>query len=281
MQGKQIQLLFVDDEPTIRITLPLILERHGFAVTVAATVKEAIELIHRKQFDVLLSDLNIGCPADGFTVVGVMRRVQPEAATLILTGFPDFESALQAIRNQVDDYLTKPAEISTLVAAILEKVQNRHSSRCIPTRRAPELLQNHINELLERWLARIAKTPDLAEIVMAGSERLCGLSELVHEACQQVLANKEVLTLRGEDISMQHGEQRSAKGYRPEQVIREFRLLQYEISLILQEHLLAIDLSTLITDAMRIAEILSAAMEQSIRAFRVPSNPSRSGAKAS
>lgn len=94
------RLLFVDDEPNIRLTLPAVLEREGFAVTTAASVPEAVDLINREKFDILISDLNIGQPSDGFTVVSVMRRVQPEAFTFILTGYPDFESALQAIRNQ-------------------------------------------------------------------------------------------------------------------------------------------------------------------------------------
>ena len=52
----------------------------------------------------LLTDLNIGGPADGFILVSAMRRVQCKAATFILTGYPDFQTALEAIRKQVDDY---------------------------------------------------------------------------------------------------------------------------------------------------------------------------------
>ena len=40
-----------------------------------------------------------------------MRRCQPTAATFILTGYPDFQTDLKAIRKQVDDYLIKPADI--------------------------------------------------------------------------------------------------------------------------------------------------------------------------
>src|ERR1043165_9213672 len=71
-----MRLLFVDDEPAIRLTLPLILEKEGFQVTTAATVQEALELINRERFEILISDLNIGQAGDGFTIVSVMRRVQ-------------------------------------------------------------------------------------------------------------------------------------------------------------------------------------------------------------
>src|SRR5579864_666667 len=96
------RMLFVDDEASIRYTLPAILENEGFHVSVASSVAEALQAIQSDQFDILLADLNIGQPGDGFTVVGAMRRIQPAAATFILTGYPDFESALLAIRNQVD-----------------------------------------------------------------------------------------------------------------------------------------------------------------------------------
>jgi hypothetical protein len=51
-------------------------------------------------FDVLLTDLNIGSPADGFILVTAMRRLQPSASTFILTGYPDSQTALEAIREQ-------------------------------------------------------------------------------------------------------------------------------------------------------------------------------------
>src|SRR5947209_11490214 len=100
------KILFVDDKQSIRITLPAILENAGFEVSVAASVAEALELINHQSFDVLLTDLNIGGPADGFILVNAIRRIQPKSATFILTGYPDFQTALEAIRKQVDDYFT-------------------------------------------------------------------------------------------------------------------------------------------------------------------------------
>jgi DNA-binding response OmpR family regulator len=84
--GDGAHILFVDDEEGIRLRLPALLETHGFRVTCAATVKDALTLITQSRFDVLLADLNIGQPSDGFTVVSAIRRIHTEAVTLILTG---------------------------------------------------------------------------------------------------------------------------------------------------------------------------------------------------
>ena len=122
-----VRVLFVDDEPGIRITMPEILRQHGFSVTAVGNVNEALDEITSAQFDVLISDLNFDHPADGFIVVSAMRRTQPNCVTLILTGHPGFDSALKALRNQVDDYLIKPADIPALVNLIGAKLQQRNS----------------------------------------------------------------------------------------------------------------------------------------------------------
>ena len=82
------KILFVDDDPNIRLTLPEILRQHGFEVAVAATVPEALKIISTENFEVLLSDLNIGEPGDGFTVVSAMRRIQPSASNDYSHGIP-------------------------------------------------------------------------------------------------------------------------------------------------------------------------------------------------
>src|ERR1700761_8283921 len=123
----QRRLLLVDDESVIRITLSAILSKYDFEVSVAATVAEALQKITSEKFDILISDLNIGNPGDGFTVVSAMRRTQPDAVTLILTGYPAFETALEAIRQQVDDYLVKPADIDELVNNIKAKLSRPKS----------------------------------------------------------------------------------------------------------------------------------------------------------
>ena len=119
------RLLFVDDEPGIRLTMPQILEQHGFSVTAVDTVNGALDEITSAQFDVLISDLNFDHPSDGFIVISAMRRTQPNCVIVVLTGYPAFETALEALRNQVDDYLIKPADVLALVSLIEKKLKQR------------------------------------------------------------------------------------------------------------------------------------------------------------
>src|SRR5436305_9969 len=71
------RILWVDDDANVLKSVQAVLVSHGFAVSAVGTVPEALELISTQAFDVLLTDLNVGQPGDGFTVVSAMRRVQP------------------------------------------------------------------------------------------------------------------------------------------------------------------------------------------------------------
>ena len=122
------RLLFVDDEPSIRLTLPAILQNNGFDVRVAASVTEALVEIGQQEFDVLLSDLNIGSERDGFDVVKAMRQAHPRCVTILLTGYPAFETAVEGIRHQIDDYVVKPADIELLIRMMNEKLLERQKS---------------------------------------------------------------------------------------------------------------------------------------------------------
>jgi len=119
------RVLFVDDEPSIRLTLPPILQNRGFEVRSAASVPEALAAINRQTFDILLSDLNVSEEGDGFTIVHAMRIANPKCITILLTGYPAFESAVEAIHHEVDDYFVKPADVESLISTMERKLAAR------------------------------------------------------------------------------------------------------------------------------------------------------------
>jgi ActR/RegA family two-component response regulator len=262
------RILFVDDEAGIRMTLAPILERHGFEVTTAADVPDALEKINHQTFDVLLSDLNIGQPGDGFTVVSAMRRVQPDACTFILTGYPDFETALQAIRSQVDDYLLKPTDVPTLVHAIERKLQQRRPRTPEPpVKRVSELLRENVREITRHWMHEVTSHRELMNVRVDEEARVDHIPPLLEELAQRVDAGQEPPGNKLPELGYQHGQQRARQGYTIPLIAIELRLLQRVISFVLQRNLIRMDLSTVIADMLEVGEGLQEELEFSIRGF--------------
>lgn len=263
------RILFVDDEPGIRLTLAPILERHGFAVTTAGSVPEALEFINRQAFDVLLADLNIGQPGDGFTVVSAMRRVQPEARTFILTGYPDFESALQAIRGQVDDYLLKPTDVPTLLHAIQSRLERRRPRAPeTPMKRVSELLRESTEEIVTSWLREARMHPELRLLPGGDEQRTMFVHELVQMLADRVDTAAKQLPETAEALGAAYGRQRAEQGCHIPLIVIEVRLLQRVISYVLQHNLIRMDLSTVISDMLEIGEALQEHLEFAIRAYQ-------------
>src|SRR6202035_2426052 len=75
------RVLLVDDDEAVRSMMSRTLEGKGFDVVSAASVTEALKLITTESFDVLITDLHMPNPSDGFAVVTAMRHTQPDALT--------------------------------------------------------------------------------------------------------------------------------------------------------------------------------------------------------
>src|SRR3954464_14615838 len=249
------RVLFVADEVGIRNTLKPILEQHGFQVTAAATVPEALEHMNHATFDVLLSDLNIGQPGGVSTVVSAMRRSQPQAATFILTGFPDFDTALKAIRSQVDDYLVKPAHPIRLIEKIRAKLADRaQSKRPRSMQRVSYVIRENRKTIAREWLREVNAHPELAAIPLSEKERLDCLDAFLDDLARSVAQTPESEPSPASEAAARHGEVRYHQGYSIPLIVVESRLLHRVISLCLQENLLSIDISTVIPDMIHVGE---------------------------
>jgi PAS domain S-box-containing protein len=264
-----LRLLLVDDDDAVRMTLDAVLKHHGFEVKAASNVPEALELVSREQFDVLLADLNIGQPGDGFTVVSAMRRVQPDACTFILTGYPDFESAIQAIRNQVDNYFSKPLKVEDLVQSIKAvRAGKRPAAKAAPLRRMSVVLRDLVPQICLRWLKEVLPDPELAALQLTEAERSDHIPELVENLIYRLDTGTDELGPSGVEAARKHGKLRYQQGYTIPQILFEARVLQQVMTATIRENLLNIDLSTLVSDILQIGETLQAAVEISIRVYQ-------------
>ena len=115
------RVLLVDDDSAVRAMMTQGLERKGFDVVGADSVTEALRRIATQNFDVLISDLHMPNPGDGFTVVSAMRHSQPNALTMLVSGYPDVQSAMAAILLEADEIVVKPFEIGRFTELVREE----------------------------------------------------------------------------------------------------------------------------------------------------------------
>jgi DNA-binding response OmpR family regulator len=118
------QILIVDDESSIRLTLSALLKRAGFEVTSAENGPEAVALLERQAFELLLVDLKMP-GMDGMQVVAAARRRQPDLAIIVLTGHGSLETAVEGLHHGVFDYLLKTTEPPQVIERVKAGLQAR------------------------------------------------------------------------------------------------------------------------------------------------------------
>jgi ActR/RegA family two-component response regulator len=257
------RLLFVDDEPSIRLTLPPILEKAGFEVHVAESVADALFEINSFQFDALVTDLNIGEEGDGFLVASGMRHIQPNCTVFILTGYPAFETALQAIHSQVDDYLVKPVEIDSLVSALKGKLENPAGKS--EAKRISTLMKENTEQLEHGILAGVKRDAKSSSNSFEELARyLSGFLKAVIEFMDQQAEKPKAEALRS---AAQYGQWRARGSASAAQVAKDFRIVEEAAYQLIQKNLNVTDLLPLISDLRRLGIGLNLLMEQSLQSF--------------
>lgn len=101
------EVLVVDDEVVVLTVLREILRRGGYRVTTAASAEEAIDLMQRRRFDLVLTDKNLP-GASGLEVLRVARTLDPQPAVVMITGYSSYDSAVEALDIGAQDYIEKP-----------------------------------------------------------------------------------------------------------------------------------------------------------------------------
>jgi CheY-like chemotaxis protein len=101
------EVLVVDDEAVVLTVLREALRRGGYRVTTAASAEEAIDLMHKRRFDLVLTDKNLP-GASGLDVLRSARSLNPAPAIVLITGYSSFDSAVEALDIGAHDYIEKP-----------------------------------------------------------------------------------------------------------------------------------------------------------------------------
>lgn len=171
-------ILVVDDEEDVCRTLRAILEKEGYLVDTAQSGQEALEKIAAKSFDVILADFMMP-KMDGLELLRKIKEGYPTTAKVLFTAHGSINSAIDALRDGVDDYIPKPFDTDYLKSSIARALEKAK-------------LKRKLKESQEFTNMLISSMPDGVIVVDAGV-----ISRLIRHANPSLCA---MIKLEGDEI---------------------------------------------------------------------------------
>jgi two-component system alkaline phosphatase synthesis response regulator PhoP len=153
-------ILVVDDEGAIRYSISKTLQRVGYQVHTASSGEEALEMLQRQEYDVVLTDIRM----PGLSGVELLARIKeqaPDSVVILLTGYGSMETAIESLRLGAHDYLRKPSssqEIRDSVSRGIERSINLKHRRILL-----QAIRDNIEELAGDNDERLRTEPRLAQ----------------------------------------------------------------------------------------------------------------------
>jgi len=112
-----IKVLVIDDDPSICKTVGLLLEDHGYSPRTYTDPDEAIKAAEEESYQVALIDLRMP-KMDGVEVVEKLKTLDERMSCIVMTAYPDLDSATETMRRGTCDYIPKPFKQDELVQAV-------------------------------------------------------------------------------------------------------------------------------------------------------------------
>jgi len=117
MESKKTKILIVDDEESLRTLLSISLSHKGFEVFTAEDGKKGIEIFRQESPPIVITDIKMP-GIDGLEVLRQIRRLDPDTRVIVITGHGDMESAVESLKLEASDFISKPVKEEALMVAI-------------------------------------------------------------------------------------------------------------------------------------------------------------------
>jgi len=137
------RLLVVDDDLSVRQIVAELLTEDGYAPATAGSAAEALEMMRKDAFPLVISDIKMP-DRDGLSFLRELRAEFPDCAVVMMTGYGQVESAVDALTWGASDYLQKPVRANHLSAAVLRALDRRRIG--IETRLYQNALEGAVEE---------------------------------------------------------------------------------------------------------------------------------------
>lgn len=215
------KILVIDDDELFLETLERLLASHGFQVSTARSGMEAIELVRRDCFDLIISDVRMP-EMDGIETLKKIKEQDPRSRSIVMTGYASDTAAIQALKLGADDYINKPFHLDEFLESVrrslerYEKEMGATVSTSQMQKKYHELIENIINSVEKSHIhfhrhaqgvaelaVRVGSAMGLADerlelLRLAGSLHDIGMFGIKESVLQkrEALAEKETLLIK-------------------------------------------------------------------------------------
>lgn len=202
--NEQIKILVVDDEPKICNLIEELLKREGYQVDTSLSGVEALQMMKKHNYQMLLTDLKMP-GIDGLELVQKVKKEYPEVRTIMVTGYATVQTAVQSLRYGIDDYITKPFNIFELQKAVRQTLYTRQvameNMRLLEDLKKTNLELNfHKQELAEKVQTTSQHLSEVNKDLVQKINELATINE-ISKAITSVLDMDELLNLCLKEIN--------------------------------------------------------------------------------
>ncbi len=117
------KILVVDDEHSHRTMLKAVLSKEGYDISEADDGVSAIKAVENEPFDLILMDIRMG-DMDGIEAMREIKRISPSIPVVIMTAYASVKTAVEALKSDAYDYLTKPLDVEELKILIQKALEH-------------------------------------------------------------------------------------------------------------------------------------------------------------
>ena len=143
------RVLLIDDDPGISEVIGLLLEREGYRVERAGSVKAGLECLDATAVDLVVTDLKLP-DGTGLDAIAGSRARHPRLPIIVITSYSSIESAIAALRGGAADYVVKPFDNDEFLR-VVARALNEHRRAPLPGGSRPLAIEQYIREVVERF----------------------------------------------------------------------------------------------------------------------------------
>jgi len=139
------RILVIDDDEGIRKVITTALNDESYITDTASSGKEAIEKSKTNAYNLAIIDIHLP-DMEGTQLLSELKETTPKMRKIIVTGFPEVQNAITAVKKGANDYITKPVNIDVLINSIREQLRKQQEEKNYSEEKVTEYIETRLRE---------------------------------------------------------------------------------------------------------------------------------------